>query len=307
MNKIYADEKRIFLDNWNSAYGNKILHFLFLINICETRNKLPVMYKGSNLDGLFNFNFELIKEKDLKIKDYFFEEKDSFYIQNKVLKKLNLQYRFFDNNLDSVVVNHYKHYLQRKELLYKTRLPEKDIKIRGHFFDFQLMPSVDIFEKYVEIKSEIKDFIRSKYSGIENKKCVAVHYRGSDFKDFMQHIFPRGLQTDEEYYKKSINTIEEKLGSDVIYHLFSDDIEFLEGIFKGKNVVVHNDKAVEDWVALYLMKNVIQTNSSFCWTASLYNKNISIQPEDGYNYHQGTGAIPYGFHHKNSILIRTSE
>ena len=121
-----------------------------------------------------------------------------------------------------------------------------------------------------------------------------------------QYLF--GLELfKQEYYKKSINTIEEKLGSDVIYHLFSDDIEFLEGIFKGKHVVVHNDKAVEDWVALYLMKNVIQTNSSFCWTASLYNKNISIQPEDGYNYHQGTGAIPYGFHHKNSILIRTSE
>ena len=70
------------------------------------------------------------------------------------------------------------------------------------------MPSVDIFEKYVEIKSEIKDFIRSKYSGIENKKCVAVHYRGSDFKDFMQHIFPRGLQTDEEYYKIQLGVLE---------------------------------------------------------------------------------------------------
>jgi hypothetical protein len=39
----------------------------------------------------------------------------------------------------------------------------------------------------------------------------------------------------------------------------------------------------------------------------IYNKNISIQPKNDYNYHQQTGCIPYGFHHKNSILIRPNK
>jgi hypothetical protein len=306
VNKIFSDDKRIFMDNWNSAYGNKILHILFLIHLAERTKRRPVMYENSNLDNIFNFKFETIDIKDLTVEDYYFIEKDSFYIQNNFLKYFRMYYRFYDKNLDSVIAKHYRHFLERKEFLDST-LPNKDIKIRGHFFDYELMPNFEIFNKYLEIKSEVINFIKEKYPDIENKKSVAVHYRGTDFKGFMSHIFQKGLQVDKDYYLLAIEKIESSLGKDITYHLFSDDIEFLKEVFKNKKIVIHNDKAYQDWAAIYLMKNVIQTNSSFCWTASLYNKNISIQPKNGYNYHQQTGCIPYGFNHKNSILIRPNK
>lgn len=303
MNKIFADDRRIFMDSWNSAYGNKILHILFLINLCDKHSRIPVMYKESNLDNIFNFNFETIELKNLKINEYFFIEKDSFYIQNNFLKFIKSYYRFFDKNLESVIIKHYKHFLERKNFL-NSSLPNKDIKIRGHFFDYELMPELTVFKQYLEIKPEVVSYIKNKYPDIESQNSVAVHYRGTDFKDFMAHLFPKGLQVDKDYYEKAIDIAEAQLGSDLTYHLFSDDVEYLKNIFKNRKIVIHNDKAHEDWVALYLMKNVIQTNSSFCWTASLYNKELSIQPKDGYNYHQQSGSIPYGFGHKNSILIK---
>ncbi len=303
MQRICADKNRIFLDNWNLAYGNKILHILFLINLCEKKHRAPVIYKGSNLDDVFEFKFELVDPRSVQFKSYFFEEKDSFYIQNKFLKLLGLNYRFFNKNLNSVIVDHYRSYLDRKHLLDKQEIPINDITIKGHFFDYDLMPTFEVFNKYISLRKDLVLYVRDKYANIEDEKSVAVHYRGTDFSTHLKHLFPRGIKLDKHYYEKAIEKIESLLGEDITYHLFSDDIVLLSNIFKDKKTVIHQDKANVDWIAMFLMRNVIQSNSSFCWTASLYNKIISIQPRDGYNYYQCNGSIPYGFHHKNAILI----
>lgn len=303
MHKIYADEKRIFLDNWNSSYGNKILHLFFLLNLSEKKGRLPVMYKGSNLDNIFSYNnVDIIDINNLKIDSYYYVEKDSFYIQNKLLDKLNLNYRLYDKNRDSVIIKHYKHFLERRTFL-MSKLPEKSIKIRGHFFDFDLMPTHNTVLKYLDIRSEHINYVLNKYPNLTSKKSVAVHYRGTDFNNFMRHIFPKGIQADTSYYNNSIRYMEECLGSDITYHLFSDDMSYLENIFKDKKYVIHNDEAYYDWISIYLMNNVIQSSSSFCWTASLFNKCLSTQPKDGYNYHYQTGSVPFGFPQSNSILI----
>ncbi len=303
MQRIFADKNRIFLDNWNSAYGNKILHILFLINLSEKKQRKPIMYRESNLNDIFEFKFELVDPRSIHFKSYFFEEQDPFYIQNKILKQFGLNYEFFNKNLNSVITKHYQSYLERKYLLDKQKMPVNDITIKGHFFDYDLMPTFNIFNKYISLRKELVLYIREKYPNIEAEKSVAVHYRGTDFSTHLKHLFPRGIELDKHYYETATEKTESLIGKDITYHLFSDDIGFLSNIFKRKKTVIHKDKANLDWIAIYLMKNVIQSNSSFCWTASLYNKFISIQPKDGYNYYQSNGSIPFGFHHKNAILI----
>lgn len=307
MNKVFADKHRMFLDNWNAAYGNKILHLLFVLNLCDKRHKVPVMYKGSNLDDIFEFKFNVIDLESNEIKEYYFEEKDSFYIQNKLLKFFGLHYKFFNKDLNSVIKRSFHDYIEKKELLHTQKIPKNDIMIKGHFFEYDLMPSYEIFNKYISLRKDLVSYVRNKYKDIEDEKSVAVHFRGTDFSTHLKHLFTKGIQVDKQYYEKAITEVESLLGVDVTYHLFSDDIDFLKNVFQGKKIVVHDDKANIDWIAMFLMKNIIQTNSSFCWTASLYNKRVSIQPKDGYNYHQGTGAIPYGFHHTNSILIKVNK
>ncbi len=306
---IYADKTRMFMDNWNKAYGNKILHILFLIHLCERKQRMPVAYKGSNIEDIFEFQFPIIEPTEVQIKNFYYLESKAFHksIFKHLFKYKTLYYKLyrfsFDNNLNNVVSSHYKAYKQSKKILCETIIPEKDIMISGLFHDYGLMPSHDIFHKYLSIKDNILTDIQIKYPDIYNKKSVAVHYRGTDFSTHLRHLFKKGIQLDEEYYTQAMEKIENILGSDLTYHLFSDDIPFIQKVFKDKRIVIHNDDAKMDWVSMYLMKNIIQSNSSFCWTASLYNKTLSIQPKDGYNYHESSGSIPFGFHQENSILI----
>mgnify|MGYP006910206572 CR=1 FL=1 len=306
MSNIYADINGVFLNSWNRSYGNKILHILFLINLCEKHTRVPIIYSGSDLDDIFNFKLKTILPVELNEKKYFFEESDSFYIQNKYLKLLGLNYKFFNKDISSVIINSYRSFLERNFLLEQADIPESGAMIKGHFFEYNLMPKLEIFNKYISVREGLVTYICDKYHDIKSEKSVAVHYRGTDFSAHLKHLFPKGIQVDKFYYERAIEKVESLLGNNVTYHLFSDDINSLKEIFKDKNVVVHNDSASEDWVAIFLMKNVIQTNSSFCWTASLYNKVVSIQPQDGYNYHQNNGSIPFDFHHKNAILIRSN-
>jgi len=302
VNKIYSDYQRIFLDNWNSAIGNKILHLYFLLNLCEKHNRQPVIYKGSNLDSLFDFNFE-VSHVGPPMKKYFYQEPDIFYFQNKFLKFIGKQYFFKEHSLKKVIVKSYESFKNRKNFFNNAILPNEDIMIRGHFWEYELMPTEEIINKYLVIKPEIISYIKEKYPDIEENNSVAVHYRGTDFHHHLRHVFTKGIVLDEAYYKEAMEIVENKLGDNVVYHLFSDDILFLKKIFKDKNIVIHEDKAVYDWVALNIIKNVIQSNSSFCWTACLFNNGLSIQPKDGYNYHNSTGSIPYGFKIKKSIMI----
>ena len=88
---------------------------------------------------------------------------------------------------------------------------------------------------------------------------------------------------DDAYYRAAIEYVESKLDGQITYHLFSDCKKRIKKLFQGKRYILHDDDAPADWVSLYLAKNVIQSNSSFCWTASLYDKQLSIQPGGGYN------------------------
>jgi len=280
----------------------EILHLYFLLNLCEKHNRQPVIYKGSNLDSLFDFNFE-VSHVGPPMKKYFYQEPDIFYFQNKFLKFIGKQYFFKEHSLKKVIVKSYESFKNRKNFFNNAILPNEDIMIRGHFWEYELMPTEEIIKKYLVIKPEIISYIKEKYPDIEENNSVAVHYRGTDFHHHLRHVFTKGIVLDEAYYKKAMEIVENKLGDNVVYHLFSDDILFLKKIFKDKNIVIHEDKAVYDWVALNIIKNVIQSNSSFCWTACLFNKSFSVQPKDGYNYHSSTGSIPYGFKMNKSIMI----
>jgi hypothetical protein len=310
--KIFADYERIFLDNWNHAYGNKILHILFLVNICEIKKRLPVMYKGSNLDALFNFKFETISISTAMRSDYYFVEPDPFGAMIvRLAGKIKVYFKpdflldkVADFLLDKVVAAARDAHLIEIDFLRNAILPQRDISIKGHFFEYELMPSIDVFNKYISIKNSVIEKIKNKYEGMTHKNSVAVHFRGTDYDSHLRHVFKSGIGLDRDYYKKSIDFVEAVLGDHVVFHLFSDDLDSLVNIFKHKKIVVHNDDAVHDWASIFLIPNVIQSNSSYCWTASLFNKVLSVQPHHGHNYHRRNGSIPFGFAHANAHIIR---
>ncbi len=301
MKKIFADHTRIFMDSWNQAYGNKILHLFFLLNICEKKHRAPVMYKGSNLDRLFDFNFETVDSSASRPERYFFVEPNRFEVGHGFIRALLFRLDS-DYSLKRVVENARRVFLAESKLLSSTVLPDEDIMLKGHFFEYDLMPPRSVFDKYLTIKDALVQTIRDKYPDLTKATSVAVHYRGTDFNSHLRSVFKTGIALDPEYYRRAMARVEESLG-DVVYHLFSDDVAFLVSIFEGRRCVIHDDDGVQDWAAMFLAPNVIQSNSSYCWTASLFNKRISIQPRHGYNYHRQTGSVPFAFAQPNAYLI----
>jgi hypothetical protein len=155
---------------------------------------------------------------------------------------------------------------------------------------------MEVFHRYISVKADLISAVKAKYPGIETDESVVVHLRETDFRNHLRHVFNKSIVLPVSYYQKAIERAESSLNRSLTYHLFSDNHEKIKQIFKGRKYVLHNDNASMDWVGLFLGKNVIQSNSSFCWTASLYNKAFSIQPSGGYNWASPeTGSVPYGF------------
>jgi len=204
--------------------------------------------------------------------------------------------------ISNVVINSYVQYLKEKSLL-TTSFSLDAISVRGHFWHYDLMPSFEVFRKFLKIHSSLCSFLKQKYPDVDSENSVAVHVRDTDFSSHLSGTFPQTIMLNDEYYMRAINTVEGEMGSDVVYHLYSDNHERIQKLFRGKKIILHDDPPHVDWVGIFMSKNVIQSNSSFCWTSSLYNKLFSVQPKDGYNYYASSGSVPYGFAMPGSIMI----
>jgi hypothetical protein len=309
VNRIYADPATIFLDSWNASYGNKLTHVLFLINLSAHHGRVPVMYPGSVLDEVFEWN-EVVMEPPATASavEIAYDEGQPLAKEGTLYSLLGLEKRVPERNLSAVLVNYHRLHLEQLALLRGARFPDSaDVLIRGLFFDSHLMPSVDVFSSALRPRRELIEFVHRKYPTLQDPRSVAVHLRATDFQHHLRDVFPEGIALDDHYYREAARRLEGLMGSDVEYHLFSDDMPRLLRLFEGKRCVSHDDRAPADWVGLFLARNVIQSNSSFCWTAALYNKSMSIQPSGGYNYHCGIGSVPYGFAHRGAVLIESQK
>jgi len=291
--KIFTDNGRLKFDSWNQALGNKIQHLLFVINYADKHNIKPCISIDSNLDKLFELSSmkEFIDDDIYKNIPLVYGEKDAFETN-----RLNKYFKSFfrSSRLKKSLKRSYQEDILESKLL-TTNFDYPAIRVIGHFWHYDLMPDLTTFIKYCPIKKELVDLVKLTYPTLESSKSVAVHYRGTDFKNHLRQIFKTPICLPEKYYKSAIKKAEEVLGEDIEYHLFSDELDLLVDIFKDKKVIVHRDNLYTDWCALYLSKNMISSNSSFCWTASLYNKTNLIQPKGGYNHSDPKNPIPYGF------------
>lgn len=299
--RIFADTGRLKFDSWNQALGNKIQHLLFVINYADKQNIKPCVSVDSNLDRLFDLSVlkEFVDDDHYKSIPLVYAEEDAFRTNrlNKYLKFL-----FRDSRLRESLKRSYDEYLVEEKLL-ETRFNYPSIRMIGHFWHYDLMPDLSIFKKYCPVRKEIIEKVKLNYPSLESTKSVAVHYRGTDFKKHLRQIFKEPICLPASYYLAGLRKMEEKLGEDIEYHLFSDEMDFLTDIFKNKKVIVHKDDLYTDWCALFLSKNIISSNSSFCWTASLYNKSNLVQPKGGYNHSDPEHPVPYGFNIKGACGI----
>lgn len=142
----------------------------------------------------------------------------------------------------------------------------------------------DIIRKDFEFKEPPKNIKNIEIiEKIKNSNSVAIHFRRWDYALSKNSFI--WIQNND-YYKKAVNYIENKIDNPVFF-FFSDDINWVKDNFKVNHECHYIDwntgnDCHEDMRLMSLCKHNIIANSSFSWWWAWLNKNINkivIAPE----------------------------
>lgn len=124
-----------------------------------------------------------------------------------------------------------------------------------------------------ELITPLKNITRNTIEKIERVNSVSIHIRRGDYLNNPLHDTAK-----EEFYKKAVDIIEEKIDNPVFF-VFSDDIDWVKLNFSTKmeTVFIDFNNASTNFEDLKLMsscKHNIIANSSFSWWGAWLNKNL---------------------------------
>lgn len=135
------------------------------------------------------------------------------------------------------------------------------------------------FDKYREEIQELftlknQSTLREKIekNQILTDNTVAVHVRRGDYKTFQG-----GKCLAVDYYKQAFRCITEKLGDNLKFLVFTDDVEFCrENLGFLKNAVYFSDvmqvSDVEEFAIMSMCRHFIIANSTFSWWAAYLSR-----------------------------------
>ena len=250
--------------------GNQMFQYCFYMSIKNNYRNEEVLadlshynQKNSwtyNLQNIFDIKIPTAKSTDLK--------KLTRYSSNQLFKKI--KNRFFQKK-DSEFQE-----INPKGFDFKVFKQFKDTHFNGHWMNEMYFTEI---EESVKSSFEFPDFESKKnietYEIIKKTSSVGIHLRRGDY------IKNNHLLLDETYYINSINKIKEITNSDLVFFIFSDDINYCKHIFnevgkKNKIIYVnhnHGDDSFRDMQLMSKCDHNILANSTFSWWASWLNKN----------------------------------
>jgi len=118
-----------------------------------------------------------------------------------------------------------------------------------------------------EYREDIVKMFKS--DDIIHKDTCAIHVRRGDYLKYPKHHPACGLP----YYNKGIDIIKDK-NRDCTFKVFSDDIAWCKGQFKGDEFVfVEGNDEVDDLLEMSRCENNIIANSTFSWLGAYFNQN----------------------------------
>jgi hypothetical protein len=148
------------------------------------------------------------------------------------------------------------------------------------FFNVYKDKILDLF-KLNDNQNKVIDDLYNKLVSLNQttKISVSIHVRRGDYLK-LQHCHP---VQDMSYFIKSIETIHNKVGTDLVFLIFSDDIEWCRNNFSKLDISCiyvneSSNQLPKDVIDMYLMSkcdhNII-SNSSFSWWGAYMNKNVN--------------------------------
>jgi hypothetical protein len=282
MKTVYTNRAHLLGHGPNQSFGNHMLHLFYIWNLSKQRGFNMGITANSNLDELLildKYKKKLPPNSVCLYDELHGGEFDEFY--RKESQNLNVLYDF----------------------LFKENLVFPDnFYLKGWFWHEKVSPSSEIFED-LQFKPEILNYVKTKYPFIFDDSTLTIHYRGTDFK---RHSIGWGdLSLPEDYYVNALNSARQHMEIKKIL-VVSDEPSFITDILTDEKKIItySNENYYTDWLILHQSKNLICSNSSFCWTAGLFNKNFVTQPKGFFMYNINKEKVfPPNPYYKNSKII----
>ena len=254
----------------NGGLGNQMFQFAFYQYLKINNNEVYLdlsdfqihsHHHGFELEKIFDLDFENVPLNVAK--KYGYNQNSIVYrILNKYCNiRLTRRNDFYDFAGVSVI---------NKDQI------NRDVYFTGYWQNYHYINTVDeeSLRKQFEFKNQITESRNSQLLDIiKNKDSVSVHIRRGDY---INNLNFQGI-CDEKYYNTSIDFINEKY-TNVVFVVFSDDIEWCKNIFKNnKNFLfVDWNKGADSYIDMQLMsecKHNIIANSTFSWWGAWLNSN----------------------------------
>ena len=120
---------------------------------------------------------------------------------------------------------------------------------------------------------------------VTGEKSVAVHIRRGDYLQ-INGALPM------DYYERALRLICDKMGKDLSFYIFSDDLDYCRDYFKRHENALNityvqyesDNTTLDDLLIMSKCKSMIIANSTYSWWAAWLNQNpdkIVICPEWG--------------------------
>lgn len=132
-----------------------------------------------------------------------------------------------------------------------------------------------------------------------SENSVSIHVRRGDYESNPQSkAFQGGICTDG-YYKNAVRKIKELAGNNLRFYVFSDDIDYVEELFKDMDIqIIDWNRKDNSWQDMYLMSQChhqIIANSSFSWWGAWLNPRtdkLVIAPDHWINSGEMPDILP---------------
>ena len=165
----------------------------------------------------------------------------------------------------------------------------------GYFVDIEPMIR-EAFQFNINILSEKT---KANASKMNRELSVSIHVRRGDYENLPEAKAMHGGICSLDYYHKAIDFIRQRLGSNICFYLFSDDVNWMEENLQLENrCIIDWNQGEDSWQDMYLMsccRHHIIANSSFSWWAAWLNPNkskIVLTPNKWFNHTDAVGIVP---------------